>query len=66
MVDAITRIQKFYGPIYAVLGIALAVIEIGVTDTPGGTPSMGTSNISIADNEVLDFSEITNIDVTVP
>lgn len=57
-------IQKFTGPIFEVPGIAEAVITIGVTDTPGeGAPGFVATNIPIASNQVLNFSDIDKIDV---
>lgn len=43
-------------PIYTVSGIKDIDIEIAVTDTPGGTPSYVSTNITIAAREIAVFS----------
>ena len=51
-------LQRLYGPIYSVDGIASAVIQIAITTTPCGSPSYGSSNIPIYENEYLVFDEV--------
>lgn len=56
-------LQKFYTPVYIVGGIATAVILIATTDTPVGPAPLGSVNIPIADNEILNFDDISRITV---
>ena len=55
--------QKFFTPIYDVPGIADADLKIAVTDTIFGPAFPGYPNISIADDEVLNFDDILKITV---
>lgn len=49
---------KFYSPINAVEGIADVTLTIAVTDTPGGTPSYGSTNIPISGTQVLAWDKV--------
>lgn len=58
-------IQKYYTAIYSIPGVAtVSTLEHDVTDTPGGTPSYVTTNITIAANEIAQFDTL-RITVTV-
>lgn len=50
-------IQKFLTPIYAVEGIATAVVQIAITPTAGGPPAYGSINISIGEQEIALFAD---------
>lgn len=50
--------DRFYGPCFAVEGIGtIDTLEIALTDTEGGPPSYGTSNIPVAVDEIARFAE---------
>ena len=54
-------IQKFFTPVYAISGIATAVIRIRVGETPGGSGYI--SNLTIASTEIATF-ETAHITIT--
>jgi uncharacterized phage protein gp47/JayE len=48
--------QAFYAPVYSILGIASAVIQIAITTTSGGSPSYGSASIPISKVQKVDFA----------
>jgi len=58
-------IQHFFGPIFETPGIKSAVVETAITPNPGDTPTFGTVDISIAQNELAVFAD-TRIEVISP
>ncbi len=48
-------LQKFYTPVYAVPGIRIASIKLGVSDDPGIAPTLVADNVSIAPTIYTDW-----------
>lgn len=49
-------IQKWYVPVYSIPGLSEVTIRHAITNSPGGTPSWVTNNISIASTEIIELA----------
>lgn len=57
--------QRFHGPIFQVPGIETILIEVAITDTPGGTPIYQTTTVEIEDSQIAVFA-LSRITVILP
>jgi uncharacterized phage protein gp47/JayE len=58
-------IQKLYAPVFEIVGVYSALIEIAATDTiPGSWPTLQTTNIAIGDIQLPAF-DLTRINVVI-